>query len=223
MWFLGTHRKSILILFLVLLQTSLSNRVRGQAFSEFLIPSPNSGPWGITAGPDGNVWFCEAAHGANNIGRITPAGSITEFPIPTANSGPNGITAGPDGNLWFTESAGKIGRISPAGVTTEFPIPTYSSGAYGITAGPDGNLWFTESAGKIGRITTAGATQPRERSEPTGASRAGRNAETIPRPSRPHWQGSPLVPGFGVALGVRRGVGGENSVPLFVPPPGQRP
>ena len=98
---------------------------------------------GITAGPDGNLWFTES--GANQIGRITPAGAVTEFPIPTAGSHPYGITAGPDGNLWFTEfNANKIGRITTAGVITEFPIPTAGSAAYGIAAGPDGNLWFTE-------------------------------------------------------------------------------
>jgi virginiamycin B lyase len=72
----------------------------------------SSSPWGITAGPDGNLWFTE--HSGNKIGRITPAGVITEFPIPTRRSGPFGITAGPDGNLWFTETNGnKIGAFDP--------------------------------------------------------------------------------------------------------------
>lgn len=85
----------------------------GQVITEFPIPTALSGPEGITAGPDGNLWFTEAA--ANKIGRITPDGSITEFPIPTAASRPRKITAGPDGNLWFTESSGnKIGRITTA-------------------------------------------------------------------------------------------------------------
>jgi streptogramin lyase len=112
--------------------------------------------FGITTGPDGNLWFTE--NNANNIGQITPAGVITEFPIPTAVSGPFGITAGPDGNLWFTEFVGnKIGRITTAGAITEFTISTADSGPNGITAGPDGNLWFSELGGnKIGRITTAG-------------------------------------------------------------------
>src|SRR5439155_6426898 len=70
-----------------------------------------SQPGGITAGPDGNLWFTEIA--SNNIGRISTAGVITEFAVPTANSAPFGITAGPDGNLWFTEQNGnQIGRIS---------------------------------------------------------------------------------------------------------------
>jgi virginiamycin B lyase len=47
-----------------------------------------------------------------DIGRITPTGTITELPIPTANSGPAGIAAGADGNLWFTEASGdKIGLV----------------------------------------------------------------------------------------------------------------
>ena len=57
---------------------------------------------GITAGPDGNLWFTE--HDADKIGMINPTThAITEFPVPTANADPNGISAGPDGNLWFTE------------------------------------------------------------------------------------------------------------------------
>jgi streptogramin lyase len=125
-------------------------------FNEFQTPTLGSGPHGITAGPDGNVWFTELT--ANHIGRITPSGSITEIVIPTPNSQPSEITRGPDGNLWFTEMAGnKIGKITPAGVITEFTVSTSNSGPTGITTGSDGNLWFTEfNTGKIGRITTAG-------------------------------------------------------------------
>ncbi len=81
------------------------------SFVEFPIPSTNSFPRGIAAGPDGNLWFVE--NGTNKIGRITTAGVITEFPIPTANAQPSGIAPGPDGNMWFTEyNANKIGRIT---------------------------------------------------------------------------------------------------------------
>ena len=38
---------------------------------EFPIPNPFSDPFGITAGPDGNLWFTEGY--ADEIGRITPA------------------------------------------------------------------------------------------------------------------------------------------------------
>ena len=76
--------------------------------TEFPVPTTKSSPQGITAGPDGNLWFTEQA--ANKIGRISPSGTITEFPVPNFLSE---IAAGPDGNLWFTEVRGnKIGRIT---------------------------------------------------------------------------------------------------------------
>jgi len=124
-----------------------------------------SAPQGITTGPDGNLWFTDAA---GRIGRITPAGAITEFSKGiSSNSEPSGIAAGPDGNLWFTERFGsRIGRITPAGVVTEFTVGlTSGENPQGITAGPDGNLWFTEEGhfvkpsyvgGAIGKVTPAG-------------------------------------------------------------------
>ncbi len=126
-------------------------------FTEYPIRTVGSNPEGITAGPDGNLWFIEN-HG-NKIGKITPAGVVTEYGIPTANSDAVGITAGPDGNLWFTESkSNQIGRITPAGVITEYAIPTARSSPQGITAGRDGTVWFTEFASnQIGQITPAGA------------------------------------------------------------------
>jgi streptogramin lyase len=83
-------------------------------FSSGISPGayPNDG---ITAGPDGNLWFTEY-HG-DRIGRINPTtGEVTEFSDGiTAGAYPNGITAGPDGNLWFTEIIGnRIGRITTA-------------------------------------------------------------------------------------------------------------
>jgi streptogramin lyase len=134
----------------------------GQTFTEFPLPaSAGYGPIGITAGPDGNVWFTVYAPGAPGIGRITPEGLITTFTIPTSRSQPLEITTGPDGNLWFTEiavHANRIGRITPSGSFAEFPIPTARCVPNGIATGPDGALWFTEYAGnKIGRITTSGA------------------------------------------------------------------
>ena len=93
------------------IHASLAGRI-----TEFPIPitssGPSSSPVGITAGPNGNLWFTEAR--GNQIGRISPSGTITEFPVPTAGSYPGGIAAGPDGNLWFTEQGGNmIGRLTP--------------------------------------------------------------------------------------------------------------
>jgi hypothetical protein len=96
-------------------------------FMEFVLPTADSQPYGITAGPDGNLWFTE--QGSDRIGRITPAGMIAEFLLPNAKSGPIGITTLPDGSLWFTEiNANKIGvmdlippRITVAVIPSRLP------------------------------------------------------------------------------------------------------
>jgi virginiamycin B lyase len=155
-----SHRFSLLVGFLSLLicvltfaaptALALSGKI-----SEFAVPTANSSPDFITAGPDGNLWFTE--FNTNKIGRITTAGVVTgEFATPTAGSDPVFITAGPDGNLWFTEESGNnIGRISPtpSHKLAEFAVPTANSFPFGITAGPDGNIWFTEEfANQIGQL-----------------------------------------------------------------------
>src|SRR5215204_3412567 len=110
---------------------------------EYSVPTMNSQPVSIVAGPDGNLWFTEFR--GNKIARMTSAGTVTEFSIPTVNSQPDDMDVGPDGNLWFAEVLGnRIGRITTAGVITEFVVPTPNSRPTVVAAGPDGNLWFTE-------------------------------------------------------------------------------
>jgi DNA-binding beta-propeller fold protein YncE len=67
--------------------------------TEFSVPTPNGGPFSIASRPDGNIWFAEV--GGNEVGRISPGGTITEF---SASGNPGGIAVGPDGALWFSES-----------------------------------------------------------------------------------------------------------------------
>jgi streptogramin lyase len=122
---------------------------------------------GITKGPDGSLFFTEAA--ADTIGRITPAGAVTEFALPKAGALPTAIATGPDGNLYFTEAgftsdhgftALHVGRISPAGKVSEFSLGFSAFAEGGITAGPDGNLYFSfgdNNGEEVGRITPAGA------------------------------------------------------------------
>jgi len=77
----------------------------------YQIPTKGSRALGITAGPDGNIWFVE--EDGNKVGKISTSGHISEYPIPTSGSRPQGITACPDGTVWFTEFAvNKIGRMS---------------------------------------------------------------------------------------------------------------
>jgi RHS repeat-associated protein len=123
-------------------------------------------PWGITAGPDGNLWFANLL--ASKIGKITTAGAITEY---AAGTFPCGIATGSDKNLWFTGCLStKISKMTTAGVVTPYTVPT--GAAWGITAGPDERLWYTNySANKIGKITTAGVIT--EYALPAGSSPSG--------------------------------------------------
>jgi virginiamycin B lyase len=133
-----------------------------------------AGPYGITTGPDGALWFTEFFD--NEIGRMTATGcNVTQYPAgPVENQSAYGITSGPDGALWFTEfTDSAIGRMTTAGVVTTYPLPTTGAGPETITAGPDGALWFVETYGdKIGRITTGGTITeypvPTSGAEPSG-------------------------------------------------------
>jgi virginiamycin B lyase len=129
-------------------------------FTKYPLSSSETQPWGIVAGPDGNLWFTEVS--TNRIGRMSTSGVLLqEFTIPTPTSYPYGLVFGGDGNLWFIECrAGnnKIGRMTMSGQFQEFPVNAGINGTpEKITAGQDGGLWFTESdAGRIGRISTDG-------------------------------------------------------------------
>jgi virginiamycin B lyase len=111
-------------------------------------------PRGITAGPDGALWFTN--YGNNSIGRVTTTGKVHLY-TGAAIDEPYEITAGPDGALWFTNHGNNsIGRITTSGKVTHYS-GTGIKGPVGITAGPDGALWFTNYGNNsIGRITTTG-------------------------------------------------------------------
>src|SRR5579859_3901061 len=70
------------------------------SFNEFPTLTASAMPWEITSGPDGNLWFAEFA--ANQIGRITPTGTVTEYPLPSGIQ-VEAVITGPDDNLWITE------------------------------------------------------------------------------------------------------------------------
>ena len=94
---------------------------------EHRIPTPGSGPYIVTEGPDGNLWFCESR--AGKIGCFNPdTGAFREFALADRDCMPVGIAAGADGNLWFTEKqTGRIGRISVDGVIAEFAFMSIGS------------------------------------------------------------------------------------------------
>src|SRR4029077_14766611 len=76
--------------------------------------------------------------GGNNIGRITPDGTIAEFPLPNPNSQPFAIAQGTDGAMWFTEQSGnRIGRIE----AQVAPPPDTTPPSITITSPADGAVF----------------------------------------------------------------------------------
>ena len=83
---------------------------------EYDVTTKRAGPYNITAGPDGAMWFTEDH---NAIGRIdVKSGRIREFALDYRNHSPRAIVSA-GGGLWFAEYDGyMIGRISPSGSIT---------------------------------------------------------------------------------------------------------
>lgn len=77
----------------------------GIKMDEYELLDKDSGPYGITAGKDGALWFTQ--HKANQIGRITVNGEFTPFVVPTPNAGVLSITSTTQGMYGLR----KIGRI----------------------------------------------------------------------------------------------------------------
>jgi virginiamycin B lyase len=98
----------------------------------FALDLDTGGPAGITAGPDGHIWFAD--YGNNAVGRISTGGAFsTLIATPSAVSAPQHITLSPDGLLWFTYSNyNKIGLISQARVKDYFPLNDGSSWTYQV-------------------------------------------------------------------------------------------
>ena len=102
------------------------------AISEFPLPSAYKFLSGITAGPDGALWFTGVDD--KKLGRMTTTGEFAELSAPSS-TGPL-ITSGPDGALWYVDGhKRRIVRITTTGTVTEFPQPL-AQNLIGLTPGP---------------------------------------------------------------------------------------
>lgn len=123
-----------------------------EEFSEYSIPTTDSGPYNIAIDSKGDVWFTE--RNANKIGKFSAAASsFKEYNVPTSNSKPAGIAIDQKNNVWFTMAdANKIGMLEPqTGKITEYNILTPTANPFDIAVDSKGNIWFTElSANKLG-------------------------------------------------------------------------
>jgi streptogramin lyase len=125
--------------------------------TEFHNPDPHivAYPYGITAGPDGALWYANlgTVDGVGEtIGRITTSGEFSYFSDPSIK-GPKLITGGPEGAMWFGADGG-IGRITTDGTMTYYTEAGLET-PWQVSNGPDGAMWFTQK-GSVG--STGGAS-----------------------------------------------------------------
>lgn len=118
----------------------------------FPVPTASSKPWLLTAASDGNVYFTES--GAEKIGRISPAGTITEMADSQSPPwAPTGIMQGSDGNIWWVKYNPGVGaeldHIAPASFPTLTAAGFASMNPFGnpqdLVDDGAGNIYITES------------------------------------------------------------------------------
>jgi YD repeat-containing protein len=126
--------------------TALSEVVVVKKLTEFELPT-GSHPFGITSGPEGNVWFTDAG-----TGKVTEM-SIESGPLSAPkteyaveNFEPMGIATGSEKNLWFVQhTVRNVVRMTPSGSVATYKLVKAGASSVGIVNGPDGNLWIAAS------------------------------------------------------------------------------
>jgi virginiamycin B lyase len=135
--------------------------------SEFAPAVPGM-PTGIAVGPDGQVWFSDAA-----LGKITRFDLVSSFSdtvlgnVPGAYSrvdpaAPTQMALGPDQTVWILQlSPGRVGRISGDGSISYYWLPTGPASApTDLAFGRDGALWVAEAGvNRIARMALDGTVR----------------------------------------------------------------
>jgi virginiamycin B lyase len=103
------------------------------------------GPYGITATPDGTVWYVSLA--GNHLARVDPAtGQATVVEPPTANQGARRVWSDSKGRLWISEwNAGQLGLYDPASKTwKEWRLPGDKPQAYAVYVDDRDIVWLSD-------------------------------------------------------------------------------
>ncbi len=136
-------------------------------------PAPNSSLQGITAAPDGTIWFAETA--ARRLGHLIPCQStpctVTDYGLPVGVeiTFPIQLAIDRNGTVWFTDhGSNQFGSFNPS--TSEwkvFPIgycsASFADCAVGlpnaISLDSNGKIWFSEHyAGRVARYDPSNGT-----------------------------------------------------------------
>lgn len=107
-----------------------------------------AGPYGMTATPDGTVYY--ASFAGSHIARVDPAsGGATVIHPPTPNQGARRIWSDAQGLLWVSEwNVGQLARYDPAtGRWREWRLPGKHPHPYGVYVDGQGTVWLSDWGG----------------------------------------------------------------------------
>ena len=156
---LKNYAKALVVIALLMLsialigvRTPVYGIIPNANLTEWIVPTANSNPLGLSLDPSGNCcWFVEFS--GNKVGHFDPkTNAFQEWAIPTETADPTGIaTTIISGSLviWGTEFAkDKVFVFYPtSGTFLEFSLPNANSGVESVSVEPSGAqaiVWFTE-------------------------------------------------------------------------------
>ena len=117
------------------------------AMSVFDAPD-GRGPYGITATPNGDVWYVSLA--GSYLAQVDPStGAATVVEPPTAEQGSRRVWSDSGGRLWVSEwNVGQVAVHDPAtGNWQEWPLPGDGPMAYAVFVDDRDIVWLTDFEG----------------------------------------------------------------------------
>jgi virginiamycin B lyase len=127
-------------------QSGVYGRVDPEASRVDVFNAPRGvGPYGITAAPDGRVWFASLA--GSYIARVDSSdGRLTVVDMPTAGGGARRVWSDSRSRLWVTEwFAGALARYDPADQSwREWRLPGSDPQPYALYVDEDDIPWVTD-------------------------------------------------------------------------------
>lgn len=142
-----------------------------------------SNPVGVTAGPDGNMWFTQI----NGVVKISPSDPLTGVATTINDIGGAQEIISNGTDLW-TASGDKVIRIPPASPNTPQIYTINGLNARGIAAGSDGLIWIADfGSSRVFSLTASDVQTPYDLGANAGVQdvAAGPNGQVvIPRPGQ---------------------------------------
>ena len=105
------------------------------------------GPYGITATPDGDIYFASLA--GSYVGAVSPEGAVLELDPPTAGQGARRVWSDSEGAIWVSEwNSGQLSRYIPeTGEWTEWPLPGPDPSTYAVYVDDVDQVWVSDFNG----------------------------------------------------------------------------